>query len=134
MLLGLLTSAAALVAHALGAKEQLAKQGSTVRYFAAGANSVLGNFAQGRFAAITFGECVTFASYEAYLDPNIRRHELIHVAQWRRVGVLVFSWNYLRDYTRGRLKGLKHFEAYREIRYEAEAYLCEHDKRFPSLM
>jgi hypothetical protein len=48
-------------------------------------------------------------------------HEFVHVRQWAHAGPVRFLARYLWDYTRGRLTGRSHLEAYRSIRYEAEA-------------
>jgi hypothetical protein len=48
-------------------------------------------------------------------------HELMHAEQWRRLGVIRHTTQYLGDYLRGRLRGRRHADAYREIRLEAEA-------------
>ena len=48
-------------------------------------------------------------------------HELIHARQWGELGRLGFLSEYLADYVKGRLKGLDHEKAYREIRLEVAA-------------
>ena len=48
-------------------------------------------------------------------------HELIHVRQWRELGVARFLWRYLSDYLGGRIKGLGHRAAYLAIPLEVEA-------------
>lgn len=48
-------------------------------------------------------------------------HELIHVRQWKTLGVPRFLASYLSDYLRGRLRGLGHRDAYQSIRLEREA-------------
>jgi hypothetical protein len=47
-------------------------------------------------------------------------HELTHIEQWRRGGVR-HTIQYIGDYLRGRRRGLGHWDAYRDIRSEAEA-------------
>ena len=54
-------------------------------------------------------------------DAGLVAHELVHVRQWRELGVLRFLWRYLGAYFRGRLRGLKHAEAYAAIPFEREA-------------
>ncbi len=49
-------------------------------------------------------------------------HEEVHFDQIKREGVVVFYFNYLLEYWVGRKKGLSHYEAYRNISYEQEAY------------
>ena len=48
-------------------------------------------------------------------------HELVHVCQWQRLGVIRFLRLYLSDYLDGRRKGLSHNEAYLAIALEVEA-------------
>jgi hypothetical protein len=48
-------------------------------------------------------------------------HELTHVDQWRRLGLLRWARAYLGDYLRGRRRGMSHDEAYRQIGLEVEA-------------
>lgn len=70
--------------------------------------------------AITLGPVISVrrrSASSAYLI----RHELVHVRQWRRHGVVGFSVRYLADYLRHRLRGYGHWAAYRRIRFEIEA-------------
>lgn len=81
------------------------------------------------FAAIT-------APWGIYLrhEPNthepdsLRRlllHELVHVAQWRRMGVRRFLVAYLGGYLKQRRAGLNPLEAYATIPLEQEARAAE---------
>ena len=54
-------------------------------------------------------------------DERLLAHELVHVRQWRELGVARFLWCYLSAYLRGRAGGLRHNEAYRAIPLEVEA-------------
>ena len=47
-------------------------------------------------------------------------HELVHVRQYARQGFVPFLVRYLRDYLRGRRRGLSHHEAYLAIDAEVE--------------
>ena len=49
------------------------------------------------------------------------RHELVHVRQWRELGMLRFLWRYLTEYIRGRLAGRSHVQSYLDISLEREA-------------
>lgn len=49
-------------------------------------------------------------------------HEMIHVAQIRRVGALKFYYQYLKQYCSQRISGKTHQQAYRCISFEKEAY------------
>ena len=54
-------------------------------------------------------------------DSGLVAHELVHVRQWRELGVARFLWRYLGAYFRGRLRGLRHADAYAAIPFEREA-------------
>jgi hypothetical protein len=74
--------------------------------------------------AITLGRLIIVrrsAASGAGAD-ELWRHELVHVRQWRELGVPRFLWQYLGAYGRERLRGASHHEAYRRIPLEAEAY------------
>lgn len=63
-------------------------------------------------------------------DPVTMNHEAIHRDQIRRTGVIRFYVQYLAEYFLGRKRGLSHNEAYREISFEREAYLNQHDSYY----
>jgi hypothetical protein len=48
-------------------------------------------------------------------------HELMHIEQWRRLGMLRHATQYVGDYLRNRFQGFGHWESYRAIRLEEEA-------------
>lgn len=50
------------------------------------------------------------------------RHEMVHVAQYARDGVARFLLRYGWEYLKGRWSGRSHWDAYREISYEREAW------------
>ena len=54
-------------------------------------------------------------------DDRLLRHELVHVRQWRRLGVGGFLRRYVGAYVRQRLRGYGHWAAYRRIPLEVEA-------------
>ena len=58
-------------------------------------------------------------------DPVLIAHEVVHVAQWHERGVVGFLADYLRAYFRERLRGCDHWEAYRRIPAEVEAYTVD---------
>lgn len=75
--------------------------------------------------AMTLGNTV-------YIDPTVLSgpkrplgllviHELVHVRQWRKRGVIPFLGSYLSDYLKGRRQKLGHRGAYRQIGLEMEA-------------
>jgi hypothetical protein len=53
--------------------------------------------------------------------PYLLRHELVHVRQWRRYGLVGFSARYLGTYAMWRLRRKGHDGAYRRIPMEIEA-------------
>lgn len=73
--------------------------------------------------AITFGRHVFFR--ETYPSERLVRHEAEHVKQYKEHGVVRFLFIYLRDYVSGRLIGLSHRDAYRNIRFEVLAREAE---------
>ncbi len=54
-------------------------------------------------------------------DRALLDHELVHVRQWRELGIAAFLRRYLGAYLGGRRAGLGHQEAYRAIPFEVEA-------------
>lgn len=56
-------------------------------------------------------------------------HELVHVRQYRDLGTWRFRWAYLREYLAGRMRGLGHDAAYRNISFERAAREVEEQVR-----
>ena len=71
-------------------------------------------------AAMTLGRFV-FVRRSHERDLGLLAHELVHVEQWRELGVVRFLRVYLADYLRGRRAGMTHWVAYRAISLEADA-------------
>jgi hypothetical protein len=71
-------------------------------------------------SAITLGRLVSVRRGRAASERLIR-HELVHVEQYRRLGVVGFLCRYLAAYARWRLRGYGHRGAYRRIPLEASA-------------
>ena len=71
-------------------------------------------------AAITLGRLVVVRARAAG-DERLLRHELVHVAQWARLGVLGFLARYVGSYLWWRAHGHGHLSAYRRIPLEVEA-------------
>lgn len=71
-------------------------------------------------AAITLGSLISLRR-EPAAGGRLIRHELVHVAQWRRLGVAGFLASYLGAYGRWRLLLHGHRGAYRRIPLEIEA-------------
>lgn len=71
-------------------------------------------------AAITIGRLISVRR-RAASDERLLDHELVHVSQWRRYGVVGFLCRYLGGYLRWRVRGHVHWDAYRRIPFEIEA-------------
>jgi len=72
-------------------------------------------------AGITIGRRV----FLAMEDETLLRHELEHVRQVARLGVLRFYWRYAAEYLRNRRAGMSSQEAYASISFEREAVAAE---------
>ena len=76
--------------------------------------------------AITLGRRVYLAAGTAESGVEaLLRHELVHVRQMARLGLVRFYWRYLAEYISLRRRGLSSAEAYRSISFEAEAFAAE---------
>jgi hypothetical protein len=71
-------------------------------------------------SGITLGRTISVRSGRED-DDHLMRHELVHVRQWRELGVVGFAARYLAAYLRGRVAGYGHWAAYRRIPLECEA-------------
>ena len=71
-------------------------------------------------SAITVGRVVSVRRGRERSERLIR-HELEHVAQYGRLGLLGFLRRYLAAYLGWRLRGYGHWGAYRRIPFEASA-------------
>jgi hypothetical protein len=76
--------------------------------------------------AVTLGRRVYLAAGTAESEIELLlRHELVHVQQIARLGLVRFYWRYLAEYISLRRRGLSSAEAYRGISFEAEAFAAE---------
>ena len=77
------------------------------------------------FIAITLGRTVYLAPWlrerGTELIERTMRHELAHLRQMARLGIVRFYWSYAGEYLRLRLVGKNHIEAYDAISFEREA-------------
>ncbi len=71
-------------------------------------------------SAITLGRLIIVRRGSAG-DERLLRHELAHVRQWRRFGMVGFLRRYLGAYLGWRWRGYGHRGAYRRIPLEVEA-------------
>jgi hypothetical protein len=88
-------------------------------------------FLQRDVVGITLGRRV-FLSAAAAASPTehlerLLRHELVHVGQVERLGLLRFLWRYIAEYVKLRRKGLRGDEAYRNHPFELEASAAENE-------
>ena len=70
--------------------------------------------------ATTLGRFI-FIRADRLGDERLLRHEMVHVRQWRELGVPRFVWRYLTSYLTWRLRGYSHWPAYRRVPLEIEA-------------
>jgi hypothetical protein len=71
-------------------------------------------------AAITIRSVISIRE-RCLEDDHLLRHELVHVRQWRELGIVRFGAMYLASYVRSRWEGYGHWAAYRRIPLEIEA-------------
>lgn len=70
--------------------------------------------------AITLGSLIIVREGYEYSE-HLLRHELVHVRQWRRHGVIGFGFRYGIGYAKWRICGKGHHGAYLRIPLEIEA-------------
>lgn len=79
----------------------------------------------GEFAAITLPWAVYVSPGLLERSPEevagVLTHELVHVAQWRRDGLVRFALGYVGQYLGNRRRGMDRHTAYLEIPHEREA-------------
>ena len=75
-----------------------------------------------RYRGMALGRTILFKDGEGDIPSALLRHELIHLEQIKRHGVgrfyLIYVWDYLANLWRSH----DHDTAYRNIRFEKEAY------------
>lgn len=72
--------------------------------------------------AVTINDTIYYSISEDKVKPKLRRHEMVHIQQFEKMGVVGFFISYFSQYLNGRLKGLSHWDAYYEISLEKEAF------------
>lgn len=75
---------------------------------------------------------ILYREPEAAVAPFTRRHEAEHLAQGRRVGLPTFYATYLWDWLVGLVRTGSLDAAYRQIRWEVDAYAAQHDPCWPA--
>jgi len=85
-----------------------------------------------RFSAMTLAPFwILYREAQDEVDRRTRRHEAEHLAQARRVGLITFYRTYLWDWIRGLVRTRSLDAAYRQIRWEVEAYATQRDVSWP---
>jgi hypothetical protein len=85
-----------------------------------GATIVVSRLVAPGASATTLGH-VVFVRPDAVHSRRLMDHELVHVRQWRDLGVPGFLVRYLGAYLRWRLRRYPHWAAYRRIPLEIAA-------------
>jgi len=84
----------------------------------------------GGFSGVTFFIWQIYRNKTAYLNNTLVRHENIHVVQQIEL-LFIFQWViYLINYVVLRFKGLNHYDAYRNVCFEREAYENQDDPQY----
>jgi len=87
----------------------------------------------GRFAtAITLWPFIILRSQHDVQNKSLIIHERIHLRQQAELLVVFFYLWYLIEYLIYRIQGKTHFEAYRSISFEKEAYTNEWKQDYPA--
>lgn len=84
------------------------------------------NFAR----AITLYPFILLRYRQDEKDQRLINHEKIHLRQQLELLVLLFYLWYLLEYLVGRIKGQGHYQSYRNISFEREAYTHEADNTY----
>jgi len=79
---------------------------------------ITGNFAK----AITLYPFILIRNKEDVNNPILINHEKIHLRQQQELLIIIFYLWYLVDYVAGRTSGMSHYQAYRHIIFEQEAF------------
>ena len=76
-------------------------------------------------SAITFGSRIFYSFPDDEVPENVKIHEHTHLKQYEEYGILKFLFLYIKNYIKGRLNGLSHWESYYQIPFEVEAFNSE---------
>lgn len=74
---------------------------------------------------VTIGNTIYYRQPKALISGRLHRHELKHIEQYQQYGIVGFLAIYILHYTKGRLQGLGHWDAYLRIPFEVEARKAE---------
>jgi hypothetical protein len=81
-------------------------------------------------SAITLWPFILLRSRSLLNDAVLLNHERIHLRQQAEMLLIFFYMLYLIEYLMGRLKGRSHYQSYREISFEREAFNHENDLEY----
>lgn len=73
-------------------------------------------------AAVTIGNTIYYEMSKDKISAKLRRHEMVHIQQYEQLGVVGFFIQYFSEYISYRIDGQGHWEAYRNISLEKEAF------------
>lgn len=71
---------------------------------------------------ITLYPFVYIAKTKEECPQHLIDHEMVHIQQIEKIGVIRFYSSYVWQYLKGRLSGKNHYDTYRSISFEVEAY------------
>jgi hypothetical protein len=74
------------------------------------------------YSAICIGRTIYFRDAKEDISPVLMKHEMVHIEQMDRVGIVSFYLIYIRDYVKNLIKYRDHWKAYYNIPFELEAY------------
>lgn len=75
---------------------------------------------------VTLGRTIYYRRSEKAITNSLRRHEMTHIKQYEKYGILGFMIRYLASYIKNRLSGMNHHTSYLNIPLEIEARLSEY--------
>src|SRR4051812_46454086 len=81
----------------------------------------------GRYRGMVIGRTILFKHEKSDISPMLLRHEMIHQEQIDRHGIARFYLVYFQDYFANLWRLRNHDAAYRNIRFEREAYERERE-------
>lgn len=70
---------------------------------------------------MVLGRTILFKDAKREISPTLLRHELVHIEQIDRHGIICFYFVYFCDYLTNLWRMCDHDAAYRHIRFEREA-------------
>lgn len=78
-----------------------------------------------RYEAITLPWGVYFKHSFEETEPSTINHEMVHLEQIEKLGMIKFYFLYLKEYFMNLIKYRNHTKAYENISFEIEAYARE---------